>query len=75
MDAYIPTVVTLQGFEWYDTFTSTLLSNITFENYKYRQYVTDPNDFWYWNTPHVFRMLSHSDMFKPGKISTGLLLT
>jgi hypothetical protein len=39
---------------------------VTFENYKYKQYTTDPAAWWYLNTPHAFRMLSHSDQFKPG---------
>ena len=56
----------LQGFEWYDTTTTTILSNVTFENYKYKQYTADKNDWWYPQTPHAFRMLSHSDQFKPG---------
>ena len=46
--------------------TTTILSNVTFENYKYKQYTTNPSDWWYWQTPHAFRMLSHSDQFKPG---------
>jgi hypothetical protein len=54
------------GFEWYDTTTTTILSNITFENYKYIKYVDDKEDWWYWQTPSAFRMLSHSDQFKPG---------
>ncbi|WIA35607.1 hypothetical protein OEZ86_004028 [Tetradesmus obliquus] len=57
----------IKGFEWYDTTTTTILSNITFENYKYIKYVDDPEDWWYWQTPHAFRMLSHSDQFKPDK--------
>lgn len=56
----------LQGFEWYDTMTSTLLSNVTFENYKYKQYTDNPDNWWYWQTPSAFRMLSHSDQYKPG---------
>jgi glucan biosynthesis protein len=58
------------GFEWYDTTTTTILSNITFENYKYIQYTSDPSDWWYSQTPHAFRMLSHSDQFKPGECYT-----
>lgn len=57
----------LQGFEWYDTMTTTILSNVTFEGYKYKQYATNPSDWWYSQTPHAFRMLSHSDQFKPGE--------
>jgi hypothetical protein len=56
----------LQGFEWYDTTTSTLLSNVTFENYQLVRYVSDMSDYWWWSTPHVFRMLAISDQFKPG---------
>lgn len=81
-----------QGFEFYDTMTSSLLSGVTFENYRYRygrehalgcefvaqqvtppytmccrQYTTNPGDWWYNQTPHAFRMLSHSDQFKPGE--------
>ena len=47
--------------------TSSMLSNVTFENYQFQRWVTDPNDWWYWQTPHAFRMLSHSDQFKPGE--------
>lgn len=59
-------VMRLQGFEWYDTMTSTILSNITFDNYKYKPYSTDPSNWWYYQTPFAFRMLSVSDQFKPG---------
>jgi hypothetical protein len=62
----VPACLLLQGFEWYDTVTTTILSNVTFENYKYRQFTTNPADWWYWQTPHAFRMLSHSDQYKPG---------
>lgn len=64
--ALLPHTACTQGFEWYDTTTTTILSNVTFENYKYKQFTTDPNDWWYLQTPHAFRMLSHSDQFKPG---------
>jgi hypothetical protein len=57
------------GFEWYDTTTTTILSNITFENYKYIQYTTNPTDWWFLQSPSAFRMLSHSDQFKPGGLS------
>lgn len=113
----------LQGFEWYDTVTTTILSNgecvlamsphhspamrrdteqqwycqgltqvvpvnvmppsrrptynlyrlcfaVTFENYKYKQYTSKPADWWNSQTPHAFRMLSHSDQFKPGAHAT-----
>lgn len=50
----------------YDTMTSSLLSNVTFENYKFVRYVTNSTDWWYWQTPYAFRMLSHSDQYKPG---------
>lgn len=43
-----------------------MISNLTLENYKYKQYSTNPADWWYWQTPYAFRMLSHSDQFKPG---------
>ena len=56
-----------QGFEWYDTHTSTMISNVTFDNYRYRSYSSDPSDWWFWQTPHAIRMLSHSDQFKPGR--------
>jgi hypothetical protein len=46
--------------------TSSMLSNVTFENYQFVRYVSNPNDWWYIQTPHVFRMLSHADQFKPG---------
>lgn len=55
--------------------TSSMLSNVTFENYKYRQFTTNPSDWWYWQTPHAFRMLSHSDQFKPGEQRPCELLT
>lgn len=61
-------LITLQGIQWYDTMVSTILSNVTFENYKYRQYTTNKASWWYWNTPHAFRMMSFSDQFKPGEV-------
>lgn len=66
--------VLLQGFEFYDTFNSVFLSNVTFENYKWVQYkwATTPASYWYWNTPHAFRMISFSDVFKPGERTLGL---
>ncbi|KAF6266444.1 hypothetical protein COO60DRAFT_1669869 [Scenedesmus sp. NREL 46B-D3] len=57
----------IKGFEWYDTTTTTILSNITFDNYKHIKYTDDPEDWWSWQTPSAFRMLSHSDQFKPDK--------
>jgi hypothetical protein len=49
-----------------------MISNVTFENYRYRSYTSDPNNWWwYWNTPHAIRMLSHSDQFKPGGKGVG----
>lgn len=62
----------IKGFEFYDVFTSTILSNATFKDYKYfaypppSQWDSDP---YYWanNTVSAFRMLSHSDQFKPDK--------
>lgn len=57
----------LQGFEWYDTGTSTLLSNVTFEGYRRGSpYTDDPTNWWFQQAPSAFRMLSASDQFKPG---------
>lgn len=56
-----------QGFEWYDTMTTTLLSNVTFEGYRRGSPYTDsPGNYWEAQAPSAFRMLSHSDQFKPG---------
>jgi hypothetical protein len=62
--ATLPCAHTPQGFEFYDTMTSSLLSNITFDNYRFRQFTTNPADWWYLQGPSAFRMLSHSDQFK-----------
>jgi hypothetical protein len=70
----VPYPLHVQGFEFYDTMTTTILSNVTFENYKYKQYSSNPADWWYWQTPHAFRMLSHSDQFKPGEPHPGYTL-
>jgi hypothetical protein len=58
-------------FEWYDTMTSTILDNVTFENYRYFSYPVEPDNWWYRHTPLAFRMLSHSDTFKPGGCVAG----
>eukprot|EP00775_Hariotina_reticulata_P009208 gene9208-9375_t len=68
----------IKGFEFYDTMTSTLLSNVVFDNYKYRPYPVAPGNWWYLNTPFAVRMLSHSDQFKPDKtmmVSKGIQCT
>ena len=48
-----------------------MLSNVTFENYRFQQWVSDPTQYWYKQRPHVFRMLSYSDQYKAGKAGGG----
>lgn len=57
----------IKGFEWYDTFTSTILSNVTFKGYKHFDFPAGAGAWWRSQTPSAFRMLSHSDLFKPGE--------
>ena len=59
------------GFQFYDTFTTSLLSNVTFKNYKFRQLTTNPSDWWYDWGPMVIRDMTHSDTYKPGARGVG----
>lgn len=57
-----------QGFEFYDTYTQTILTNVTFRNFHLIPNLTDHD-----SDPHddnkVFVSMTHSDIFKPEGMS------
>ncbi|EFA79241.1 hypothetical protein PPL_07659 [Heterostelium album PN500] len=61
---YSDVMVTRQGFQFYDTVTQTIITNINFRNFKHDSNAANPE-----SDNSVIVSMTHSDLYKPQQIS------